>query len=67
MKRTPIIRTIQRCHQCKKILFRKKDGTLACPNQCQQSGRRNAFNTLIDPMKDRRVRPRFDPWEHVRY
>jgi uncharacterized Zn finger protein (UPF0148 family) len=67
MKRTPIIRTIQRCHQCKKILFRKKDGTLACPNQCRQSGRRSAFNTLIDPMKDRRVRPRFDPWEHVRY
>lgn len=67
MKRPPIIRTIQRCHQCKKILFRKKDGTLACPNQCRQSGRRSAFNTLINPMKDRRVRVRFDPWEHVRY
>jgi uncharacterized Zn finger protein (UPF0148 family) len=61
------VATMQRCIQCKKILFRKKDGTLACPNECDQSGHRRAFNTVIDPMKDRRVKAEFDPWNDVRY
>jgi uncharacterized Zn finger protein (UPF0148 family) len=67
MKRKPVIQTMERCRQCKKILFRKKDGSLACPNQCQRSGSRSAFNTFIDPKKERRVPSQFDPWEHVRY
>jgi hypothetical protein len=50
-----------------KILFRKKNGTLACPNDCDQSGLRRAFNTVIDPMKDRRLQTDFDPWENVKY
>ena len=58
---------MQRCEQCKKILFRKKDGTLVCPNECEQSGRRRAFNTVIDPAMDQRVRAEVDPWENVRY
>lgn len=66
MKQVKLIRKIERCPQCKKILFRKKNGNLVCPNECQQSGQRSAFNTMIDPMKDRRILPQFDPWEHVK-
>lgn len=58
---------MQHCEQCKKILFRKKDGTLACPNECGQSAQRRAFNTVIDPGMDRRVEVDADPWDHVRY
>ncbi|GAB6906177.1 hypothetical protein DESC_880090 [Desulfosarcina cetonica] len=58
---------MQRCAQCKKILFRKKDGTLACPNECDSNGERRAFNTVIDPMKDRRIHDEPDPWDEVRY
>ncbi len=58
---------MQRCEQCKKILFRKKDGTLACPNECEQSTQRRAFNTVIDPIMDRRAQGGDDPWDHVRY
>jgi hypothetical protein len=38
---------MERCHQCKKVLFRKKDGTLACPNGCDDNQDRLAFNTAI--------------------
>ncbi len=54
---------MERCDQCKKVLFRKKDGTLACPNGCDDNQNRLAFNTVIDPAKERRgARDTFDPW-----
>ena len=58
---------MERCPQCKKILFKKRDGSLVCPNGCNEHQRRSAFNTVIDPMKDRRNNERtFDPWDHAR-
>jgi uncharacterized Zn finger protein (UPF0148 family) len=58
---------MERCHQCKKILFKKRDGSLVCPNGCNEHQRRSAFNTVIDPMKDRRGDERtFDPWDRAR-
>jgi hypothetical protein len=50
-----------------KILFRKKNGTLACPNECDASTKRRAFNTVIEPTKDRRTKDAFDPWVDVKY
>ncbi|MEJ2038931.1 MAG: hypothetical protein P8X55_08355 [Desulfosarcinaceae bacterium] len=58
---------LQRCPHCKKVLFRKKDGGLVCPNECGQNTHRTAFNTVIDPMKDRRTKEVFDPWSTVKY
>ena len=58
---------MQRCEHCKKILFKKKDGTLACPNECDQNRQRRAFNTVIDPSMDRRDQDEFDPWDNVRF
>ena len=58
---------MERCSFCRKILFRKKDGSLACPNACEQSTQRKAFNTVIDPRKDRRLKETFDPWINVKY
>jgi uncharacterized Zn finger protein (UPF0148 family) len=58
---------MERCKQCKKILFKKKNGTLVCPNGCDEHHRRSAFNTVIDPMKDRRgEKDGFDPWANAR-
>ncbi len=45
---------LERCPQCKKFLFKKKNGALFCPNECDGHSRRTAFNTVMDPMKDRR-------------
>jgi hypothetical protein len=58
--------SLRRCAKCKKILFKKKDGTLACPNECERSGHRTAFSTVIDPMFDRRIKESFDPWSNVK-
>jgi uncharacterized Zn finger protein (UPF0148 family) len=60
---------MQRCPQCKKILFKKKDGRLACPNECKQNSQRVAFNTVLDPLKDRRIQDKdeWDPWSHVKF
>lgn len=58
---------MERCSQCKKVLFKKKDGSLMCPNGCDEHQQRSAFNTMIDPMKERRgEKPFFDPWNHAR-
>lgn len=58
---------MERCKQCKKVLFRKKDGSLVCPNECNENHRRSAFNTVIDPWKERRGDvPHIDPWGHAR-
>lgn len=58
---------MKRCPYCKKILFRKKNGSLACPNECDLNTQRKAINTVIDPMKDRRTKAEFDPWIDVKY
>lgn len=58
---------MERCRQCKKILFKKKDGSLMCPNGCVENQKRSAFNTVIDPMADRRgEKKHFDPWNNAR-
>lgn len=58
---------MEKCPYCMKILFRKKNGTLACPNECDQNNKRTALSTVIDPMKDRRQEDAQDPWDNVRY
>lgn len=58
---------MRHCPQCKKLLFRRKDGRLACPNECVQNTRRLAYNTLIDPLKDRRAKEERDPWRNVKF
>jgi uncharacterized Zn finger protein (UPF0148 family) len=59
--------SMEHCKYCKKILFRKKNGMLACPNGCDEHHRRSAFNTVIDPAQDRRgERYTFDPWGNAR-
>jgi acetyl-CoA carboxylase beta subunit len=60
------VNVMKQCPNCKKILFKKKDGTLACPNECDRSGHRTAFSTVIDPMLDRRIKETFDPWSNVK-
>ena len=56
---------MKRCKQCKKVLFKKKDGSLACPNECNENHQRSAFNTVIDPWKERRGQETYaDPWGH---
>lgn len=58
---------MERCEQCKKVLFKKKDGSLACPNECNENHRRTAFNTVIDPWEERRKKKDYsDPWGHAR-
>lgn len=57
---------MQRCPQCKKILFKTKDGRLVCPNNCKHNARRIAFNTVMDPLDDRRSDGEPDPWNKVR-
>ena len=59
---------MDRCPICKKILFKKKDGTLACPNLCNgDNQRRKAFNTVIDERLEKRgVQKFFDPWSFAR-
>lgn len=58
---------MERCKQCKKVLFRKKDGSLVCPNECNENHRRSAFNTVVDPWKERRGEETvIDPWGHAR-
>ena len=57
---------MERCIHCRKVLFRKKNGSLVCPNECEQSTQRRAFSTVIDPLKDRRLRAAFDPWSQVK-
>jgi len=61
---------MKRCPQCKKILFKKRDRKLACPNNCTAHGDRAAFNTVIDPELDRRRNDdtfdTFDPWASAR-
>ncbi len=61
------VTAMKRCPHCKKILFRKKNGSLTCPNECDSSTQRIAFNTVIDPLKDRRDKTEFDPWVNVKY
>jgi hypothetical protein len=39
---------------------------LACPNECGENAKRRAFNTVIDPMKDRRNMDTLGPWDNVR-
>ena len=58
---------MERCSNCRKILFRKRNGSLVCPNECGQNTQRRAFNTVIEHMKDRRVKWAFDPWSLVKY
>lgn len=58
---------MERCKQCKKVLFKKKDGRLVCPNGCDEHHQRSAFNTVIDPSMERRnKKPYFDPWNSAR-
>ena len=58
---------MERCKQCKKVLFRKKDGRLICPNGCDEHRQRSAFNTVLDPLMERRnKKPYFDPWYSAR-
>jgi uncharacterized Zn finger protein (UPF0148 family) len=57
---------MERCPQCKKILFKKKNGSLACPNGCEQSSHRVALNTVVDPLNDRRSQAERDPWRFVK-
>lgn len=63
---------MKRCPQCKKILFKKKDGTLFCPNECDKHEGRAAFNTFIDRDMDRRSHnpesayDTFKAWSFVR-
>ena len=58
---------MERCKQCKKVLFKKKDGSLVCPNDCDDHHRRSAFNTVIDSVNERRnVKWFFDPWANAR-
>ena len=58
---------MERCKQCKKILFKKKDGTLMCPNGCDDNQNRLAFNTVIDARYDRRGEDEtLGPWDEVR-
>jgi uncharacterized Zn finger protein (UPF0148 family) len=58
---------MEQCDQCKKVLFKKKDGTLFCPNGCKENQERLAFNTVIDPTKERRgALDTWDPWGHAR-
>jgi len=58
---------MKRCDQCKKVLFRKKNGSLVCPNGCDEHQQRSAFNTVIDPMNERRgAQETWDPWGHAR-
>lgn len=58
---------MQRCPQCKKILFKKRDGRLVCPNECDKNTRRIAFNTVLDPIKDRRAGDTWNPWNNVKF
>jgi uncharacterized Zn finger protein (UPF0148 family) len=58
---------MQRCPQCKKILFKTKEGRLVCPNDCKQNTQRIAFNTVIEPLNDRRGDGESDPWSKVRF
>lgn len=58
---------MKRCAQCKKVLFKKRDGKLVCPNGCRENSSRAAFNTVIDPEYDRReADDTFDPWSYSR-
>jgi len=57
---------LERCPQCKKILFKKKNGKLFCPNECDDHRRRLAYNTVVDPKKDRRFHTTIHPWDNVR-
>lgn len=57
---------MKRCPQCKKILFKRKDGKLMCPNECQEHGNRAAYNTYIESRHDRRSNDTFDPWAFAR-
>lgn len=58
---------MKRCEQCKKILFKRRDGKLVCPNGCEEHGGRSAFNTVIDPSLERREgNDTFDPWAFAR-
>jgi DNA phosphorothioation-dependent restriction protein DptG len=56
---------MDRCPICKKLLFKKKNGTLACPNFCDGKQKRKAFNTMIDERFERRG-VEFDPWSNAR-
>jgi uncharacterized Zn finger protein (UPF0148 family) len=60
-------KNMHRCPQCKKILFKTKKGQLVCPNGCKQHTKRTAFNTVVDPLKDRRGEDDKDPWNKVRF
>jgi len=57
---------MRHCRHCKKILFKNKDGRLVCANGCEQSRQRVAFNSVIDPLKDRRDNDDRDPWRNVK-
>ncbi|MFZ1986517.1 MAG: hypothetical protein WAU91_19060 [Desulfatitalea sp.] len=58
---------MKRCQQCKKVLFKRRDGKLVCPNGCKEHQGRLAFNTVIDEDLDRRgPDDTFDPWAFAR-
>jgi hypothetical protein len=58
---------MKRCHNCKKILIKRRDGKLVCPNGCDEHSGRLAFNTVIDPNLERRQgNDTFDPWSRAR-
>jgi uncharacterized Zn finger protein (UPF0148 family) len=58
---------MKRCEQCRKVLFKDRDGKLVCPNGCKEHGARAAFNTVIDPHLERREgNDTFDPWSYAR-
>lgn len=67
MQNIRMIGDIERCPVCNKILFRKKGGGMKCLNECQQSFQRIAFNTLVEPAKDRRGSKEPNPWHHVKW
>ncbi|MDA8140503.1 MAG: hypothetical protein M0036_17805 [Desulfobacteraceae bacterium] len=58
---------MKRCPQCKKVLFKRRDGKMVCPNDCKEHTGRLAYNTVIDPEYDRREgNETWDPWAFSR-
>jgi hypothetical protein len=58
---------MKHCQQCKKVLFKRRDGKLVCPNGCKEHIGRLAFNTVIDEDLNRRgPDDTFDPWASAR-
>lgn len=65
MPNIKLIDNFERCPLCNKILFRKKGGGMRCINGCQQNFQGIAFNTLVEPTKNRRRSGKMDPRRQV--